>query len=207
MKKIAAFLCVLAAAGTFAYAQNSAMSAGGGSLFSMSFASPGGSQEVTLQEIDSGVFIFFDAAYIEASVNIYRGTYKYTDTGGSDTLSQTNLGLAIFGKYPIDLGGITFFPLLGFESQVCITTTQPYNFSVAAPNFNALWFKAGLGCDYSLCEKLYLRTEILFGRKLNNSIEKEILKDNSPGVISFFMPGKKSFMSGPTVKIGVGCRL
>jgi hypothetical protein len=140
-----------------------------------------------------GVHAFFDATYVEAVAGLLFGNAnkdKFSadksedDRKGSDI---TALKLGLFGKFPIPLGGITLFPLLGVDGQIWlagksgdkeIDTSEGRK--MAAEMFNTLWFKAGVGFDISLPvagNKLFIRPELLYGIRLNTEAEKDEIAD------------------------------
>ena len=67
-----------------------------------------------------GLFGFFDATYVEASIGVLFGSMKgeYIDSGdwdGIDSIFVSYLSFGLYGKYPFNLGRFSLFPLLGIQ--------------------------------------------------------------------------------------------
>jgi hypothetical protein len=136
---------------------------------------------------------FFDLTYAEISIGI---------TGGSGTLSQeipilnlttgqvsyvpndASFGVVAFdisllGKYPIALSdAVSLAPLVGIDYQSWLAggvAIQNIDGSVIEePGDNSrLWVKFGLGLDYNLNEKVFLRIPVLYGIGLANKVEED----------------------------------
>jgi hypothetical protein len=138
------------------------LSAGAGGLFVMGFGGSYDGDDTKKLSLDlgGGGFAFLDATFVELSVGYVHGrTSLMTETGNqktkdSDAFSVLDIGL--LGKYPISLGKISLFPLLGANYQ--------HIFSQEDENIWRLQF--GGGMDYKFTEKLYVRGEALFGVRL-----------------------------------------
>jgi hypothetical protein len=138
------------------------LSAGAGGVFVMGFGvrDYGDDTEKLSLDLGGGGFAFLDAAFVELSVGFaYGRTTVRTESGGqttkdSDALSVLDVDL--WGKYPVNLGRISLFPLFGVNYQ--------HAFS---PDDENIWrLRFGGGMDYKFTEKLYLRGEALFGVRL-----------------------------------------
>ena len=114
-------------------------------------------------------------------------------------------------KIPITLTQtVTLFPLLGVDYDLYVMAKKDDDrdakFPVSAGNQNAkpsealntLWFKGGAGLDTFLSDNLFIRTEILYGFRLKNEMEKYLF-DQRSGVDG--MLGH-----GGTFKLAVGYR-
>jgi opacity protein-like surface antigen len=86
-----------------------------------------------LNQLDYGLFAFFDATYGEINVIYQRGSNNYEETftiAGLDDSAfkpssskgwETVLGFSLLGKYPFQLNErISIFPLLGVEYQISL---------------------------------------------------------------------------------------
>ncbi|MDR2210565.1 MAG: hypothetical protein LBO65_03740, partial [Spirochaetaceae bacterium] len=101
------------------------VSFGGGGIFSTvlgngwKYSENGVNLKETNTMVEGGGFAFFDATFVEADFAFLGGgiTNKYSSNGRSDTSSGSlsALDLAFLGKYPVSLGPVTVFPLLGFD--------------------------------------------------------------------------------------------
>jgi hypothetical protein len=82
-----------------------------------------------------------------------------TETGNQTTKDSDTFGVldvGLLGKYPVNLGKMSLFPLLGVNYQ--------HTFSPEDENIWRLQF--GGGMDYIFTKKLYLRGESLLGIRL-----------------------------------------
>jgi len=215
MKKSIAVLAVLVFAATGAFAQ---MSVGGGLLVNPSFNNgfkaemPGsGSGGMDWTNTTIGAFVFFDAAYAELGVNFGYGITKAKGTGfmnwtgspyylGTYNGGATQFGLSLLGKYPINLGAVTVFPLLGVEYNVVLSwrdeNDQELGGVSRAIDLSQLGFLAGVGMDYGLSDRLYLRGEAMFQLRLPSKFAKDMA--------DLFPSGTPGYGMGPVIKIGVG---
>jgi hypothetical protein len=138
------------------------LSAGAGGVFVMGFGARDYEDDTKTLSLDlgGGGFAFLDATFVELSVGYaYGRTTIRVETGGqttkdSDALSVLDVDL--LGKYPVNLGRISLFPLFGVNYQ--------HAFS---PDDENIWrIRFGGGMDYKFTEKLYLRGQALFGVRL-----------------------------------------
>jgi hypothetical protein len=142
MKKTGVFLVFLAFLlwmGFSVSALDFSPSVGGGALFGYTFTrySMKGGNVDSLQSMDRinyGAFLYFDAVYGEAAVLIQGGNSAYrevmTVTGASNVVdlgnsqgsgTELNLGFSLLGKYPFTVGEkIRWFPLLGLEYHIAL---------------------------------------------------------------------------------------
>jgi len=145
-----------------------------------------------------------------------------TSTGQGTEVMFT---LALLGKYPFVLGEkLTLFPLLGLEYQIALKETrQPdgrkkydrtdtirgdtdvNGDTYKLPVWNSLFIVLGGGMDYNLSSSLYLRTELLYGFRLQTSYETDSLEKAKKGV-NAPDPKMGGLTSGPTLRIAAGWR-
>jgi opacity protein-like surface antigen len=176
------------------------LSIGGGGLFSADFTSwtapdldPKDSMDQTTA--GGGFGLFFDATYVEVDLAMVFGSTKYNNKDSEKlflddkSINQTALRIGALGKYPISLSDkVTFFPLLGLDYHIVLNATldgeDPYkdkkdadgNDMTATGELSALWIKLGVGADFALTDKLFLRGEFLYGLGLNNKSERDQIK-------------------------------
>jgi len=167
MKKTA-ILVFLVLITTGAFAQ-SWMSAGGGVLLNYSFNNglKHDDGKIGYNILSFSGFGFFDAKYAEADIGFAYGSVNYYAKGGSGTGnagSMMQLNLSLLGKYPIYIGAITIFPLLGVDYNFVLAYINADGNKVnsAGKLFNQSALLLGLGLDYDLANSLYLRCEALF---------------------------------------------
>jgi len=204
-------LAILVSTGAFAQ-----MSAGAGLFFANDFGGGGiisesippfGTLELTMEMPNAGfgTFGFFDLTYAEVTIGFYSGkgdmTMRLKIPGVGEMsekigeISFTGVNFGLLGKYPISVGNaVTLFPLLGIEYQRVVSgeiIEGGYTFRLSskeAADFSTLWFKAGAGMDYSLTDMMYLRFSFLYGLRLANKLEKELVEmfaedfEDIPGV-------------------------
>jgi len=140
--------------------------------------------------IGGGFFAYFDATYVMASLgmNFYDVSpankdlkKAQEDAKSSTTTTEFNIGL--YGKYPFDLGGIVLFPMLGMDFKIVLAqdttvdgdkrTYKDMLDKDPASELSSVWFKAGVGVDIPLGEKLYLRPIFLYGLGLNSKAQND----------------------------------
>jgi hypothetical protein len=198
MKKLvlALFLSVILAGGAFAQVQMSAGIGASYGIYNQKNTYKTGDHtimEVSMDPWDGGAFnVFFDATYITAKAGMFFSSYDYSigaTTTGTSTNTYLSFGLLL--KYPIDLGGLSVFPMLGFEYNMflnykdkrkngSITTTTIYERSDMDPtsDMDMLIVQVGLGGDYNLTDQIYLRPSIIWGIDFANSkSDKAIIDD------------------------------
>jgi len=225
MKKLVLVLVLaaLVAGGAFAQFQ---MSVGGGGIFDMSLNN---GYKVTLGAYESGQtynnvsfggFVFFDITYAEIEVDYLYGSMDYFDKDGNKiggyagTFNQ--IGLGLLGKYPIDLGALTLFPLIGINYNMVMTYTRGsidyknivgvdgYVYSISK-YYSQFGILAGIGFDIGITEQIFIRAEALFHLRLpakETNIYKDYAEKYTPSADFTTLPG-----IGPRIKIGVGYKL
>jgi opacity protein-like surface antigen len=146
------------------------MSVGGGALFRMTMAMPKEGESSTAPGF--GVNAFFDAKYAEVNVNF---VFDISSSGsGDEKVSATlmGLGFGVLGKYPIPMGEkLTLFPLVGIDYNLVLSSSVKIGDADAVKSdspgdSNQLSILAGIGVDYALSEKLYIRGEAMFMYRL-----------------------------------------
>ena len=191
----------LVSAAAFAELPRFALSAGAGGQFTVDFTSmSSGGQSETESFVGGGAYAFFDATFVQAELGILLG--GVSQTGAPDSLSLTGFRAGLFGKYPIALGSMTLFPLLGIDGVIWLSGKMG-DFEIPSESLSdagQFWIKAGVGADINLSEKLYLRPQFLYGIRLHTKAEKTML-DNLPSGADASI-----FGHGLDIKIAVGYR-
>jgi opacity protein-like surface antigen len=202
VKKSISLLVLLALTAAASFAQTIDLSAGAGGIFSagLNGGVSDGDNKMTLTSLNFGGFAFFDATYAELAVSFTGGPWTYKmDLGslGSQEVKMSTLalGLSLLGKYPLDLGAVSFFPLLGIDYQLVLSIKdEDGNVADSPGDYSALWIKLGAGVDYPLTDALYLRGELLYGIGLASKADKDMEQGDF----------KANLNHGPTIKIGLG---
>jgi hypothetical protein len=214
-------LLVLVLVGTFAgsaFAQmvdfRLGLGAGGFYLddFGGGIEEPGGEQTSVMKTpyVGRGGFVFFDATYAEVSAGFFVGsaTLKENKEGErqpSEVLSYIGLDLGLFGKFPIGVNYIlSVYPLLGASYRLILSATRPDGTEYEtedehdAKDFNAIWFHLGGGMDVSFTDYIFMRMEVLYGVRLPNTAENDLLAEKPDSKILFG--------HGPMVKMALGVK-
>jgi hypothetical protein len=186
------------------------LSAGAGGFFAADIGggmkTSGGEQ--TTAAAGGGGYVFMDAVFAELGFGISGGGTTQKSTGIPDTQgSYTALDLSVLGKYPVDLGFITLFPLAGIDYQIVVSAKDQDGGDqkdelgdLLAPQLKTLWFQIGVGFDFSLAGGFYLRGELLYAlRARNKSEERRIDQAKLEGFEPQYQAGR-----GPVLKIAAG---
>jgi hypothetical protein len=191
----------LACLSMLAFAQSLPLSVGAGINWSPIFISDklsNGSQ--WLKDVyDTSAFggaVFVDAKYIQASIGIAATsksvTDNYTDSTGassSNSISNgnvnTSLSIVALGKYPFELSGFSIFPLAGLEYDLNLSYKDSNGNDLKSgldsdhkANLNAFFIKAGVGADFPVAEKFFVRPELLVGYKFHSKLESDVIDNN-----------------------------
>jgi len=187
-----------------------------------------------------GAYGFFDTTYAEAGIAYFAGASQCSAEGAylGETLRKDNqfsrnrtivsaISFALLAKYPFEVSSkLCVFPLTGVEYRLALLLKEDSGgsdpnlsgvYSGKAIDFSALWFNAGAGFDYKITGTLFLRAEILYGLRLANKAENEIvsgLKRKAQSIIDTEVPaayqsyikpqGETKPGHGLTVKLAVG---
>jgi len=123
-----------------------------------------------------GAYGFYDLTYLEATIGFnYVGFF----------LPAVEVGL--YGKYPIDMGGFTLFPMAGIEADLLFALL---------PGFE-IWLRGGVGADIDLTSTMFLRPELLYGVGFVNGNLVALSSDNS----------KLGIAHGLKIRAAIGWRL
>lgn len=235
------FLCIILITGTYRmFAVDFSLSAGGGGILGYTFTrytlemeDNKGSQKQTMDRLNYGGFLFFDATYAELSVILLGGNNSWAESmktpsivvsDNSGTGTEMSLGFSLLGKYPFTINEkITWFPLAGIEYYIALVQKRQYEgggnydrtsgitpedrdkngdtYSLSA--WNSFWINIGAGLDYSFTNSLFLRSEILFGFRLQTKYETGVLEMNKE-MFGTKDPKLGGLTGSPNVKIALG---
>ncbi|MDR0524788.1 MAG: hypothetical protein LBG90_02835 [Spirochaetaceae bacterium] len=160
-----------------------------------------------------GIGVFFDATYVEVGLDFIFGSFKPNARGytGDFELASTQFGFSILGKLPLMAGPAVFFPLAGIDYQIFLSGEAkglPINiknrddvkeYMGYEDIFDAFSLVLGIGLDFNLTSKLYLRGEALCNFKMESDSDKALKKLAKNNNVSFSL-----FTFGPRISIGVG---
>jgi len=240
MKKIIFILFLLLSFLEYALADES-LSIGGGGLFGYTFTRytlKGGEvrSSQSMDRLDYGGFIFFDATYVEFSVliqggyNWYQENMIYSDASLPDsrgTGTEMNLSFSLLGKYPFKINErFTWFPLLGVVYQVAIIQKRHPDGGLVYDRskgrlpedrdknddpyplsaWNSFLINVGAGIDCHFTKNLFLRSELLFGFRLPTLYEMGALEVVKNPPMNASNPKLAGLTGGPALKIGIGYR-
>jgi hypothetical protein len=221
-------LAAVAAGGAYALPEFK-LGAGGGGYFTSDF---GGGVEMSVfgetfgsiktPYAGGGAFAFFDATYVEASVGFWGGGGSYTlETLGADDstesidqkMSYAGLDIGLLGKYPFALNEkLSIVPLVGITYRIMLSAKdadgEPYknlDGDEAPGDFSALWFRFGGGVDFSFTDHVYLHSGLLYGLRLSNTAEKDIV-DATESEGGGIVEAKPLLGHGLELKVAVGYR-
>lgn len=169
-----------------AFAQSLPLSVGVGANFSPVFIIEkaellGVSDSATVSNSSFGAKAFFDAKYIELGLGIAANSKTYSSNGSSsDGEHGTWLAISALGKYPIELGSATIFPIGGIEYGLNLSykaadgTDIKSDVQDAGYSLDQFWVKGGLGVDFAVSSNLYIRSEALVGYKFKSKMESDL---------------------------------
>lgn len=142
--------------------------------------------------MDFKVSGFADLTYVQLQIGYERivsgeieiqNSMSGTATGTFNG-NFTYLTLGAFGKYPVVVGSLTVFPLLGLEYKLNLVAEDADGkdlkediTSKQESNLNELWIKAGAGADFKISAKVYVRPSILLGYRFLSELEQDMIAD------------------------------
>ena len=118
-----------------------------------------------------GGHVFFDARFVEASIGIMGGPLSWVDVYDGDRDSErwgtlTSMELSLLGKFPIDLGAVTFFPMLGIGGNIALSVRDDDGNSWDDMSDDSVgeWYstfriKFGVGADFDITERVFFRAQ------------------------------------------------
>jgi outer membrane protein W len=154
-----------------------------------------------------GIGAFFDATYVEIGMDFVFSSLS-PNTGDTE-LKSTYFGFTILGKFPFGAGPVTFFPLAGIDYQIFLSGKVD-GFTIERDDmsgdyegmYDAFSLFVGVGVDFDITSKLYLRGEVLINFKIEDDFDKMLKKAAKENDVNF----SGVFTMGPRVSIGVGYR-
>jgi opacity protein-like surface antigen len=165
----------------------------------------GGSETKKVDTTGGGFGLFFDATYVEIGLGFDFVNSKDPDNSDDKGTDINYFSISLLGKYPIALSPkATLFPIIGFDWNVFMSgkDKESGNDLPDPPddykdNYDAFIIDLGVGADFALSDKLYLRASAMYGIKCNSKMDQKQI-DGDLG------PKTKIFTGGVTIKAGVG---
>jgi hypothetical protein len=223
-KKIVLALLLAAFIGGGAFAQIS-MSAGGGGFFDfsgnngvkveMQHPTYNNGKAISLYEgirnTSFGAFAFYDVTYAELDVYFAYGslTHVYIENEerkDNDLGTAIQFGFSLLGKYPIDMGGFTIFPLIGIDYNSVLSVDGN---SKDAGDLSQFGLLAGIGGDISISGPLFIRLEGLLHLRFSSKFSTDMKKELEPIIKEWNALGGKASSKttlgfGPQIKVAMG---
>ena len=177
-------------------------SAGAGGLFDMSLKNgvKNGNDNEGSNTIGFGGYIFYDASYVEVDIYFTFGIISGYENSkkNNDNVSAMALGFSVLGKFPLSIGSLTVFPLLGISYNMVLSAKDSAGNKIDKPmDYSQFGILGGAGVDFDMTSNFYIRGELLFHVRLESKYAKENYNDS----------WKTTLGMGPLVKVGVGYRL
>ena len=171
-------------------------------------------EALTTPYYGGGLYLFFDAVYVEAFAGYSAGGGKWKSPAAtlpSDSLpdmARACINIGAFAKYPITAGNIKLFPLVGIDYEVSISGKRVYGGGreiELGESTSAVWFKLGGGGDFELGGSAYIRAELLYGWRTANDYEN---KTRDLNMKEYPTSGglKTKAGSGVSFKAGIGIK-
>ena len=220
MKKLLCVLLMLFCMTAVFAQQGGFFSLGGGGALTAGFTTwsldqdiPGNLHRYDTSQLAAGPFIFIDMKFLEISAGFPLGTLNADETMSGDPNFPAQIYSFRGGAYlklPITISSMfVIFPLAGIDYDLFILARKDDERDAKFPTsagtdtgameaLSTLWFKAGVGLDTFFNNHLFLRTELLYGLRLPNEMEK-YLNDSRTGV-NWMLP------HGGDFKVAVGYR-
>jgi hypothetical protein len=234
MKKSISILVLFALVAAGVFAQGFSMAFGGGGLFDLSTGNgykmgyTDYSMSSSAQNMSFGGFLFFDATFFELDVNFTYGLLKTTTEVSIGSVSVStkgdgqvlSLGFSGLFKYPLDLGALNLFPLIGADYNMVLSgkskigdTWESWkdgegdDKSTVAGN-SQLGILGGVGFDFPFSDTLFLRFEGLFHYRLASA--NETTAKNAYNLLAAIDPDFSYDIKnglGARAKLGIGFKL
>jgi hypothetical protein len=167
MKKVFALVLFLVVMSTVAFAMDNNIGFGIGGNFASTNGSTFHMFDYTMNRYGAYAFVFLgisrffeiNLGYMEKFPDGIEYAWGNEDAPGEiENFGALQLGL--YGKYPIPLGSkFVFFPTIGADFEYSLDDSSESYWKL----WNELWLRAGIGFDFFLGQKFFLRTHLLAG--------------------------------------------
>ena len=161
-----------------------------------------------------GGWVFGGARFAEFSLGFFGGpAWSVVRHDGGDrgdwerAGSFLSMSVNLLGKFPFECRrGHAFFPMLGVGHNIALAARDLDGNDIfentgksAAGELSAFRIKAGVGGDFLLGERMFLRAQVLGFYRFSSRAEREQVSDMDGSAYAFGF--------GATTRIGVGFRL
>jgi len=198
--------------------QSIKLSIGGGAFFASDFGGglvwENSGEILAMPYYGGGLYLFFDAVYVEAFAGYSSGTGKWNSPAAtlpSDSIPdmpRSYINIGAFAKYPVAVANLKLFPLIGIDYEASISGKRVYDEwreIELDESTSATWFKFGGGGDFELGGHAYIRMELLYGWRTANDYENK-KRDQYVENISNADELKTRPGNGLSLKAGVGVK-
>jgi len=223
MKKTVIILVLAAFTASGVFAQLS-FSFGAGTFFDGSFRNGIKSNDHNFwyeegkDVISLGAYLFYDASFIEASVNFgYGFVLKYEkdyfgtiyDYNNDSNFNYLMVSLCVIGKFPVNIGDSLFYPAAGVEYNMVLASyengvKEDWGSLSVSDYLNQYGILAGIGIDFPLSGAMFLRTQGFINIRFPAKYQKDL------AIVSNFLNNnsyKTTIGIGPRIKLGFGLKL
>ncbi|MDR2592472.1 MAG: hypothetical protein LBC59_06675 [Chitinispirillales bacterium] len=129
-----------------------------------------------------------------------RTNYVAMNSEWERDISALNFNIGLWLKYPYDLSdAVKLFPIAGIEYELCTIISKEIRRVWPANTWSRTWFKAGIGSDIDVSERVYIHPVVMYGVGWKNSIERDIVKEGGVMVDT-------RISHGLSARVGIGYR-
>ncbi len=115
-------------------------------------------------------------------------------------ITALNLNVGLWLKYPYELSdAVKLFPIAGVEYEICTLISKEIRMVWSANTWSRTWFKAGIGADFDVSERIYIHPIAMYGVGWKNSLERAMKNEGGAMVDT-------RISHGFSARIGMGYR-
>jgi len=188
---LVAVMAALVAGGAFAQVSlGGGFSMDGGSLGSTEAKATGFKVNTSLDAWNFGGHLFLDVTYAELSFGFLGGPFstKFTMEEEGDKEDQTIDGsstamdISLLGKYPIDLGSMSLFPMLGVGYSAVLSASDKDGKDMfgggdtKAGDLSNFRLLLGIGGDVTITNNLFFRSSLLGSLRFASKVIDDMTK-------------------------------
>jgi len=189
----------------------------------------------TMNQFDYGLFAFFDATFVTLGLIIQTGRNNFDesvyidgtwnpDESRSGQGWETGLGISLLGRWPFRLNErVTVFPLIGIDYIISLVQRRSDEYGLIynrddglreadkdgnafrLSDWNAFIIRVGGGVEFDLTNRIFLRSDLLYGIRLMTVWERKNL-DFMRNFSGDSSPRLGGLSSGPSVRLSAGWR-
>jgi len=156
-------------------------------------------RSIIVEKTDNTISVTYDSIRVIRDRQVGSTTVDM-NSEWEKAITALNVNVGLWLKYPYELtDAAKLFPMAGVEYEICTIITKDIRRVWAANNWSRAWFKAGVGGDFGVSERVYIHPVVLYGVGWKNSIERGMAKEGGVEVDT-------KVSHGLTARIGVGYR-